>query len=130
MRNELATPILMENVLRWMSPGAFRQWEVQAGTVGSVSVALGKGMTAERIHVSDAAKKPLPFTVDDGELRFFSGAPGNVNVETGDRAMVFSLTLPEVGEQLWKVPATVRRGLPRASDSGGSPPDKIGRAHV
>ena len=31
MRNELATPILMENVLRWMSPGAFRQWEVQAG---------------------------------------------------------------------------------------------------
>ena len=41
MKYELATPLLIANILRWMAPETFRRWEVQAGTVGTVNVPRG-----------------------------------------------------------------------------------------
>jgi hypothetical protein len=118
MKYELATPLLIANVLRWMTPGAFRQWEFQAGTVGTVNVAVEKDAKPEQIRVLDAANRSLPFTLDannDGEnLRFFSGAPGTVRVQMGDRETVYSLSLPDVGEDVWRVPASVHKGVPKA----------------
>jgi hypothetical protein len=61
--------------------------------------------------------RPLPFTIDGNVLRFFSGAPGTVRLLTGDREVVYSLALPDVGESVWRVPQNVRRGIPRASRS-------------
>ena len=57
------------------------------------------------------------------ELRFFDGAPGTVRVLTGDRETVYSLTLPDVGDSVWKAPAEVRRGIPRAGSDGVSTTD-------
>jgi len=118
MKYELATPLLIANILRWMTPGAFRQWEFQAGTVGTVNVAVEKDAKPEQIRVLDAANRSLPFTLEGnngGEnLRFFSGAPGTVRVQMGDRETVYSLSLPDVGEDVWRVPASVHKGVPKA----------------
>ncbi len=38
MKYQIATPLLAANILKWMAPEAFRSREVQAGTVGTVSV--------------------------------------------------------------------------------------------
>ena len=115
MRNELATPLLIANVLRWMTPDAFRRLELQADTVGTVTVPLEKDVQAAGVRVLDEKQRPLPFTIDNGTLRFFSGAPGAVRVEMGDREMVYSLTLPDVAEAVWQIPAGARRGVPRAA---------------
>jgi von Willebrand factor type A domain/Aerotolerance regulator N-terminal len=125
MKYQLATPLLIANILRWMTPGAFRRWEFQAGTVGTVNVAVEKNAKPEDIRVLDEAGRVLPFTLDaDGagsSLRFFSGAPGTVRVQMGDRETVYSLTLPDVGETPWRVPAGVRRGVPRAALAEAAP---------
>jgi hypothetical protein len=123
MKYQLATPLLIANILRWMTPGAFRQWEFQAGTVGMVNVPVDKDTKAEDIHVLDEQNRSLPFTIDDDNLRFFSGAPGTVRVQMGDREMVYSLTLPDVGEAVWRVPASVHKGIPRAILGDAAPRD-------
>jgi hypothetical protein len=123
MKYELATPLLIANILRWMTPGAFRQWEFQAGTVGTVTVAVEKDAKPEQIRVLDDANRSLPFTIDGENLRFFSGAPGTVRVQMGDRETVYSLTLPDVGEVPWRVPAGVRKGVPRAIIAEAAPRD-------
>ena len=118
MKYELATPLLMANILRWMAPETFRRWEVQAGTVGTVNVALEKDTDPASVRVLTEDQRPLPFTVEGNSLRFFSGAPGTVRVLMGDREAVYSLTLPDVGDAAWKPPANVRKGIPRASAAG------------
>ena len=60
-------------------------------------------------------QKPLPFTLEGKNLRFFDGTPGIVRVSTGGREIVYSLTLPEAGDLVWK-PAGVRTGIPRRTD--------------
>src|SRR5208283_117781 len=72
MKYELATPLLIANILRWMTPDAFRRLELQADTVGTVTVPLEKDVRAADVRVIDEKQRPLPFTVDNGTLRFFS----------------------------------------------------------
>ncbi len=115
MKFELATPLLFANILRWMMPGNYRRWEVQAGTVGTVTVPIEANTDPSQVHVLDESNRPLPFTLDADSVRFFSGAPGTVRVQTGDREMAYSLTLPDVAEALWHAPAGVRTGIPRAA---------------
>ena len=123
MKYQLATPVLMANILRWIAPGAFRRWEVQAGTVGTVRVPVEQGADPASVQVLDENQRPLPFSVTGDTLQFFSGAPGNVRVVTGDRETVYSLTLPDVAEAVWTPPANVRRGVPRATLEGAAATD-------
>ncbi len=123
MKYELATPLLFANMMRWMSPETFRRLEVQAGTVGTVNVAIDKGVDPARIRVVTEDQKPLPFTMEGNSLRFFAGAPGTVRVMTGDRETVYSLTLPDVGDTIWTAPQNARRGIPRAVEAGSSVTD-------
>jgi hypothetical protein len=115
MKYELATPLLVANILRWMTPGTFRRWELQAGTVGTVNVPVEKNTDPGTVRVLDENQRALPFTVEGNVLRFFAGAPGTVSVHVGDREIVYSLTLPDVAEAVWRVPADVRRGVPRGA---------------
>src|SRR5580704_9446261 len=64
MKYELATPLLIANILHWMSPETFRRWEVQAGTVGTVNVAIEKGTVPSNVRVLTEDQRPLPFTID------------------------------------------------------------------
>ncbi len=123
MKYQLATPLLIANTLRWMIPDAFRRSEFQAGTVGMVNVPVEKDANPAGIRVLDDMNRSLPFTIEGDNLRFFSGAPGTVHVRMGDRESVYSLTLPDVGETPWRVPANVRRGIPRAIAADAAPRD-------
>jgi hypothetical protein len=120
MRYELATPLLVANILRWMAPETFRRLDVQAGTVGTVNIAVDKGADPANIKITGDDKRPLPFTIEGDSLRFFSGAPGNVHVATGDRESIYSLTLPDVAEVAWKPAVDVTKGVPRTPLRGSS----------
>ncbi len=123
MRYELATPLLVANILRWMAPGSYRRWELEAGTVGTVNVALDKNTDPTQVKVLDEMDRELPFTFEDGSLSFFSGTPGTVRVQTGDREMVYSLTLPNVADVPWQPPPTALKGVPRAALADAPPTD-------
>lgn len=113
LKYELATPLLFANILRWMSPDIFRHWELNGGSVGSVAVTLDKDVDAADVRVAADNQKSLPFTAQGRTVRFFAGTPGTYRVTTGDRDMVYSLTLPEVASAVWEPPASARRGVPR-----------------
>lgn len=117
MKYQLTTPLLFANIIRWMAPDAFRSWELTAGTVGTVDVELESEIDPNTIRVQTEEGRPLPFTVEGKTLRFFDGAPGVVRVLTGDRELVYSLTLPQPGDAVWK-PANVKLGLPPRAPIG------------
>ncbi len=111
MKYELATPLLFANIIRWVAPDVFRSWQLTAGTVGTVDAELETEADPSSVHVQTEDGKVLPFTVEGRTVRFFSGTPGIVRVLTGDRELVYSLTLPQPGDVVWK-PASVRHGMP------------------
>jgi hypothetical protein len=123
MKYDLATPLLIANLLRWMAPEVFRRSDVQAGTVGTVNVTLDKGVNPASIRVLGDDQRPLPFTIEGNRLQFFAGAAGNVRVRTGDRETVYSLTLPDVGDVTWRPPADVARGVRRGIVESSSAPN-------
>ena len=111
MKYQLTTPLLFANIIRWMAPDVFRSWQLTAGTVGTVDAELESEADPSTIHVQTEDGKVLPFSVDGRTVRFFAGTPGIVRVLTGDRELVYSLTLPQPGDGVWK-PASVRHGMP------------------
>jgi hypothetical protein len=118
MRYELAAPLLFANLLHWMSPEIFRRWELNAGSVGSVTAVLESEADASQARVLTEDQIALPFTVQGRNVRFFAGTPGTVRVLAGDRELVYSLTLPEVAVASWQPPGSVRRGVPSPSSRG------------
>jgi hypothetical protein len=111
-RFDVATPLLMANILRWFEPAVFRSWELHGGSIGSVTVSLDAGVKNEDIKVLGERGTPLPFTVQGRSLRFFAGVPGDIRVLTGGSERVHSLSLPEVGDKIWEPPKSARRGIP------------------
>jgi hypothetical protein len=112
MQYELATPLLIANVLRWMNPSAYRRFELQAGSVGTTSVPIEANTNPADVHVLDESNRELPYSIEGDTLRFFSGSPGTVRVQTGDRELVYSLTLPALADASWTVPRGVSTGVP------------------
>jgi hypothetical protein len=113
IRYELATPLLFANILRWVAPQIFRRWELSAGSVGTVKVALDPDVKPSDVRVLQEDGKPAPFTLRDRTVHFFAGAQGTMRVLAGDREYVYSLTLPQLWESRWEPPGDVRRGIPK-----------------
>ncbi|MBL8176451.1 MAG: VWA domain-containing protein [Bryobacterales bacterium] len=111
MRYELATPLLFANVLKWMAPDIFTRVELQAGSTGTVSLPLDADYDPSRVRVLAGERTNLPFTIRNRTLRFFSGTPETVRVSLGDRDVVYSMTVPEVGETRWEPPKSIPTGL-------------------
>jgi hypothetical protein len=117
LKYQLTTPLLFANIIRWMSPDAFRSWELTAGAAGTVDVELEAETDPKTVRVQTEDGKPLPFTIEGKTLRFFTADPGIVRVLTGDRELVYSLTLPQPGDTMWK-PSNVKLGLPGRAPAG------------
>ena len=115
MRYELTTPLLFANLLRWISPEIFRRWEISGASVGSVRLSMDQDTPLNHVKVTSEDGNPLPFTLRDRTLDFFSGTPGSVRVIAGDREYVYSLTLPQLWDSKWEPPADAPKGIPRAS---------------
>jgi hypothetical protein len=112
LRYELATPLLFANILRWMAPELFRHSTAAAGSVGTLTAELDPDMRPENVRVLHEDGSPLPFTTRGHTLRFFTGTPGTVRVLAEDRETVYSLTLPEMWDSKWEIPASAKRGIP------------------
>ena len=115
MKYQLTTPLLFGNVVRWMAPDIFTTYELTAGTAGTVNVELDNETDPAAVRVLTENQTPLPFTLDGKNLRFFSGAAGIVRVSLPDRELVYSLTLPQAGDAIWK-PVGTKSGIPHRSD--------------
>jgi hypothetical protein len=115
MRYELAAPLLFANLLRWMSPEIFRRWEINGGSVGTVKVPMEPDASEKDVRVVAEDGSPLPFTVRDRAVHFFSGKPGSVRVLAGDHEYIYSLTLPQLWDARWEAPADALKGIPRFS---------------
>jgi hypothetical protein len=113
MRYQLVAPLLVANLLRWESPETFRRWEISAGSVGAVRTELDQNAGGNDVKVTAEDGSSLPFTLRERTLSFYSGRPGAVRVVSGDSEYVYSLTLPDLWDALWKPPAEARQGLPR-----------------
>ncbi|MCZ2148622.1 MAG: BatA and WFA domain-containing protein [Bryobacterales bacterium] len=111
LRYELATPLLFANVLKWMAPEIFLRVELQAGSVGTVTVPLESDYDPSQVRVAGESGAALPFTIRGRVLRFFGGTPGIVRVHLGDREFVYSLSLPDIADSAWEPPKTVRAGF-------------------
>jgi hypothetical protein len=113
MRYELAWPLLFANLLRWVSPEIFLRSEVGGASVGTVKLEVEDGVAAKDVKVIAEDGTPVPFTLRDKTLDFFAGAPGSVRVVAGDREYMYALTLPQLWDTRWDLPAGTHRGIPR-----------------
>lgn len=123
LKYELTTPLLFANILRWVSPEVFLRWELNAGPVGGITATLDHEPDPALLRVIDDRGANLPYTVDGRTLRFFSGSSGVVRVIDGRREMVYSLTIPEVADTAWAIPASAARGIPSSLGGGVSSQD-------
>jgi len=83
--------------------------------VGAVNVAVDSETNTQGLRVLAENNAELPFTVSGKSLRFYSGVPGTVRVISDNREQVYSLNLPEVGDEIWNPPARALRGIPARS---------------
>jgi hypothetical protein len=114
MRYELATPLLLANVLRWAAPDVFRDRDVGTQSAGAVSMSVTGNLP---VQVLTDAGVNLPFNVRDKAVEFFAGESSRVRVIAGNSERVFSLTLPEMWDVKWTPPASARRGIPAWNDA-------------
>ena len=114
LANRLVTPLLFANTLRWFSPDLFISRQVLAGSPGLVETPVDAEDESE-VAVRSAQMSSLPWSLQDGRLRFFMPAPGKVEVTTPFRKAGWSLTLPELGTARWEPPEGTLRGVPPPS---------------
>ncbi len=112
MRFEVSGPLLFANLVRWLTPEAFRTLDLEADPVGVSNITLDANENVDRLSVTDDQGRAVPFTTRRNRLQFYVDAPAIVQVTSDQRERVLSLVLPEVAEYEWKPPADVPVGLP------------------
>lgn len=112
LRFSLTTPLLFANLARWLSPESFRTLEFIAGAVGSVTVPLDESEDPALLRVTDDRGFRVPFTVRNQHVEFYVDRPSIVRVVSFGRERVYSLTLPDVAQYVWKAPRQALRGIP------------------
>ena len=117
MRYELATPLLLANILRYEAPDVFRDVDLGTQSSGAVSSPLAQNIDRNSVKVLSDSGAVLPFNIRDRAVQFFAGEPARVRVLAGNSERVFSLTLPELWDAKWTPPANVRHGIPAWTDS-------------
>jgi hypothetical protein len=123
MRYELATPLLIGNILRSLAPEAFRNLDLSASSAGTVNAELDSDAQPDAIRVVRGDGQELPFTLSGRSLHFFSGTPGIVRVLAGSHESVYSLSLPGMWSTKWEIPANARRGAPAFRETLNNPRD-------
>ncbi len=121
MRQEVTGPLLIANILRYLAPDSYKQWESVAASPGAIQLPVGE-VEAKSFQVLTGDGKALPFSVENGMLRSFMPYPGTVRVLEGSREVVYSLTLPDLPDKSWDAPSSVASGIP--PDGASSPEAK------
>jgi uncharacterized membrane protein len=114
MRQEVAGPLLIANIFRYLAPESYLQWESIAASPGMLRVAVNTTDSA-KVSVLGSEGQALPFSIDDGILQTFRPDPGMVRVVEQGREIVYSLTLPALPDRSWDAPASIATGVPEES---------------
>ncbi len=112
LKFQLTTPLLFADLLRWLSPEAFRLLDLSAGQVGAASVPLEPHEPGEKIRVIDQRGFAVPFTVRAQTLELFTSRPSVVRIVSEDRERILSLTLPDVADSEWTPRGEWAHGIP------------------
>lgn len=112
LRFSLTTPLLFANLTRWLAPEDFRTLEFIAGAVGSVTVPLDESEDPAFLRVTDDRGFAVPYTVRNQHVEFYVQRPGVVSLASFGRKRVYSLTLPDVAQFVWKAPQRMAQGIP------------------
>ena len=123
LRYELATPLLIANLLRWLAPESFRNLDFSASSAGTVNAELPENVAPESVRIIGQDGQTLPFSLTGRSLHFFSGKPGIFRVLAGSHESVYSLSLPGMWTRKWDVPANARHGIPAFRETLGNPRD-------
>jgi Ca-activated chloride channel homolog len=116
MRQEITGPLLMANVLRYLAPESYKQWESVAGSPGSIRVPVGE-VPAANFKVLMGDGRALPFSVQNGVLQTFVPTPGTLRIVESGREIVYSLTLPDLPDRSWDAPRGIATGIPEEAGS-------------
>lgn len=111
MSQEITAPLMVGNILRYLSPASYRQWESVAASPGAIQLPAGDG-EAGKLQVLTGEGRALAYTISNGMLRSFMPSPGTVRILDGAREVVYSLTLPDLPDKSWDAPSTVAAGIP------------------
>lgn len=114
MRQEVTGPLLMANILRYLAPESYRQWESVAASPGAIRLPVGDP-TGRNFSVLTGDGKALPFSIDNGVLQTYAPMPGTVRILEAGREVVYSLTLPDLPDQSWDAPKTIATGVPEGT---------------
>lgn len=114
LRMEVATPLLFANAIDWLTPEFLDTGELRLAPAGAVSLPAPTLGPQDTVVLLDAQGAPLPYTLRDHQLQFFSGDPGLVRLRAGKLETAISLSLPELKTAPLDVPPTVKRTLPNA----------------
>ncbi len=115
LRYELAAPLLLANELRWFAPDVFRDVDVTAQSAGTVSDTFSGAANDVKVITDEGTN--LPFNIREGKIQFFTGTAARVSLISPNSERVYSLTLPEMWDERWTPPSTVRRGIPAWNDA-------------
>ncbi len=115
VRFQITTPLLFADLLRWLSPEAFRTLDATADHVGILNVSLDQGERSDQLKVTGDGGVAVPFTLNGRALQLFTTRPQHIHIGSNDRDRIFSLTLPEVAEFSWTAPQASATGLPVTS---------------
>ena len=122
MRYELATPLLFANILKWSHPDLFQRWELNAGSVGTVTAALGKNIDPASISVrsNEICRCRTPWRA--GLSDFIVRRPVWSGSATAITNWSTLLRFPN-RRDTWVAPAGVRRGVPARDPIDRTPTD-------
>ena len=123
MKYDLATPLLIANLLRWMAPEVFRRSDVQAGTVGTVNVTLEKRRQSGDVKVLGDDQRPLPFTVEGNRPAILRRRAGQCSRDDGRSGNGLFADAAGCRRYGWRPPAVLARGVRRGawSESASAP---------
>ena len=112
LRFRVTTPLLLANLLRWLRPEAFQQWEISARQVGAATLPLDGDEEAGNIRVTDERGLTVPFAVRNQTLQLFVSHPSVIRISSAHHQRVLSLTLPDVAAYTWNTSGVAAEGLP------------------
>lgn len=117
LRYQVSSPLLIANLLRWLTPAGFESQDIACEQDGIVNVQLESGEDAGSLRVVDDRGRDLPFSVRRDNLQFFVDRPSTVRVISTGHERLISAVLPQVGPVNWR-PEAASVGLPNSVSYG------------
>jgi hypothetical protein len=111
VRLNIASPLLIANALRWLSPSTLIPQTFSAVPIGSVQVGLEPGEAANAIQATAHGGEAVAFTTLRGSVEMFLPRPTAVHLQTSERDITLNAALANAPGEQW-ASKSLLTGLP------------------